>query len=307
MRHLSGLALLLSWSALAAAPAVLTADGTAVVVGGDRAAALKKATQVGEVSALAEALKRAGGSPDDAQELYDAHRSELITSSQVGKDTLDGNILSVKVSASVDLSALKKLSGASGAAAKAPASGLGGKRVLILATEQLGPREIVAWSDYAFSIGPGSASAQAKTRLMQLVDESGSLEAAISNAFSEAGFEVIDLKVLKGKLEKPGVEAVDLTAGQAQAIANKSDADLVVIARGKADLMYHPVVAESGMHSGSGNVVARAIRVRDGKVLSSSTQAAARVHLDVQTARILALNEAAKLASAELLRKLNAD
>jgi hypothetical protein len=290
---------------LAAAPGVFNTEGSAVVVGGDKNAAIEKATVSGEVHAVAEALKKIGGSPDEAQALVDEHCAELIKSSQVSHDIMDGNILTVRVTATIDLAALKRLASASGAVpAKAQ---LTGKKVLILATEQLGPHDIVGWTDYAFSIGPGSASASSKTHLLQLVDESGSLEASISSAFAEAGFEVIDPKVLRGRLQKPGLEVVDLTAPQAQAIAEKGDADLVIIAKGRADLMYHPALAEAGMQSGSGNVVARVIRVKDGKVLSTSTQQAAKVHLDIQTARILALNEAAKLASAELLRKLTAD
>ncbi len=176
---------------------------------------------------------------------------------------------------------------------------------MILATEQVGPKDIVAWTDYAFAVGPGSASASSHTHLLQLVDETGSLEATLSGAFTDAGFDVIDLKALRGKLAKPSVETVDLTAPQAQAVAQKTDADIVLIVKGKADLMYHAALAESGMQSGNANVVARAIRVRDGKVLASSTQQAAKVHLDVETARLMALNEAAKLAASDLIRKLN--
>jgi hypothetical protein len=47
------------------------------------------------------------------------------------------------------------------------------------------------------------------------------------------------------------------------------------------------------------------VRVRDGKVLASTTQHAAQVHLDAETARLHALDEAARLAAAELTRKLD--
>jgi hypothetical protein len=59
------------------------------------------------------------------------------------------------------------------------------------------------------------------------------------------------------------------------------------------------------MHSGQANVVARLVRVRDGKVLASTTQHAAQVHIDVETARLNALNEAARLAADELTKKLD--
>jgi hypothetical protein len=99
---------------------------------------------------------------------------------------------------------------------------------------------------------------------------------------------------------------VDLTAPQAQEIARKGDAEIVVVVKGRANDTRVGVIAESGMHSGSGNVVAQAIRVADGRVLSSSNQQGATVHLDRQTAQVLALNQAGKLASAELLKSLAA-
>ena len=48
---------------------------------------------------------------------------------------------------------------------------------------------------------------------------------------------------------------------------------------------YHETIAEGGMHSGQANVVARLVRVKDGKVLASSTQHAAQIHIDLDTAR----------------------
>jgi hypothetical protein len=298
-------ACLISFAAFAATTS-FSADGSAVMMGNNKAAAVAQATRNAEVQAVSDALKKVGGSTDQSEDLLDAHRADILKSSQPGKDSVDGNIVTVHITAAVDTSALAKLAGASGKPSGGGGGGTGtGKRILILASEQLGPKEIIAWTDYAFAIGPGSASASSKTHLMQMVDESGSLEATLSGAFADAGFDVIDPKVLRGKLTKPGVEMIDLTNTQAENIAQKSDADIVLVVKGKADLQYHSALAEAGMHSGSGNVTARAIRVRDGKVLASTTQQAAKVHIDVETARILALNEAARLAASELVRKLN--
>ena len=79
---------------------------------------------------------------------------------------------------------------------------------------------------------------------------------------------------------------------------------MVIMVTGKALTTQSEVVNQAGMHSGQGNVVARAIRVRDGRVLASSTQHSAQLHIDLPTARLLALNDAAKLASTELVRKM---
>ena len=85
----------------------------------------------------------------------------------------------------------------------------------------------------------------------------------------------------------------------------RADVAPVVVAKGVAKDAYNATVAAGGMHSGQGNVVARLIRVKDGKVLASSTQHAAQVHIDLDTARLNALNEAARLAAAELSKKIS--
>src|SRR5262249_35159434 len=136
----------------------------------------------------------------------------------------------------------------------------------------------------------------------------GGLEATLSDGFSNAGFDVIDPHVLHGKLApKPAIEALNLATSAAVSIAKKSDADLVVIAKGTAHLADHAALGDSGMLSGQGNVVARVIRVRDGKVLASTTQHAAQVHIDADTARANAVNEAAKMATSALTPKLDND
>ena len=71
----------------------------------------------------------------------------------------------------------------------------------------------------------------------------------------------------------------------------------MVIAKGMAQLAYHADLAGAGMQSGQGNVVARLVRVRDGKVLGATTQHAAEVHIDADTARLNAINSAARLAA----------
>ena len=73
---------------------------------------------------------------------------------------------------------------------------------------------------------------------------------------------------------------------------------------GSDAIAYHETLAGSGMQSGQGNVVARLIRVRDGKVIGATTQHAAEVHIDADTARLNAINSAARLAAETLTRKL---
>ena len=68
----------------------------------------------------------------------------------------------------------------------------------------------------------------------------GGIEATLAEVFGGAGFHVVDPQVLRGKLApKPAFEMLDLSSGEARQIAEKSDADYVVIAKGTAQLAYH--------------------------------------------------------------------
>lgn len=232
-----------------------------------------------------------------------ARAAAFVPRSMVASEEEDGNVEEVEVTVEIDVDAVQVALGGrrSAAVARARAEGsgvdLGGKRVLILATEQLGPHQIVAWTDWVW----GSS----KTTALKVNNELGNLEAAMADGFTNAGFHVVDPHVLKGRLQpKPQFEALDLSAQTGRAIAEKSDADLVVIVKGVAKDAVHETLVEGGLHSGQANVVARLVRVRDGKVLATSTQHAAQVHIDLDTARSNALDEAARLAAQELTKKL---
>jgi flagellar assembly FlgT-like protein len=291
----------------------VAAEGRAVIVGGNK--------QVARSQAIASALRAAvgqvalglgaAGDGDDLgtdHAVYERAAAFVPRSSVVGED-VDGNIYNVQISADVDLDALKAALGdrRASAAARAHVGGnagepLDGKRVLVLATEQLGPHRVFGWTDVVWT--PGVLST--KTTVVREVNEMGGIEATVAEVFGGAGFHVVDPAVLRGKLTpKPAFEVLDLSSGEARQIAQKSDADYVVIAKGTAQLAYHADLAGAGMQSGQGNVVARLVRVRDGKVVGSTTQHAAEVHIDADTARLNAINSAARLAAETLTRKLS--
>jgi hypothetical protein len=293
--------------------ATVSAEGHAVIVGGNRAVARSQAI----ASALRAAVGQVAGTlgaPGDGDDsatnhgVYDRAAAFVPRSSVVSED-VDGNIFQVQISADVDVDALRvaigERRGAGGGAVRAAGGGgerLDGKRVLILATEQLGPHRVFGWTDLVWT--PGVI--KTKTTVVREVNEMGGIEATLSDVFGGAGFSVIDPQVLRGKLApKPAFEMLDLSNGAATQIAQKSDADYVVIAKGTAQLAYHPDLAGAGMQSGQGNVVARLVRVRDGKVVGSTTQHAAEVHIDADTARLNAINSAARLAAETLTRKLS--
>jgi hypothetical protein len=293
--------------------ATVAAEGHAVIVGGNRALARSQAIAGALRAAVAQvagSIGAAGDGDDSATDhaVYDRAAAFVPRSSVVSED-VDGNIFQVQISADVDVDALKVAIGdrRGSAAARAVVGGsagekLDGKRVLILATEQLGPHRVFGWTDVVWT--PGVI--QTKTTVVREVNEMGGIEATVAEVFGGAGFHVVDPAVLRGKLApKPAFEMLDLSSGEARQIAQKSDADYVVIAKGTAQLAYHAELAGAGMQSGQGNVVARLVRVRDGKVVGSTTQHAAEVHIDADTARLNAINSAARLAAETLTRKLS--
>ncbi len=289
--------------------ATVSAEGHAVIVGGNRALARSQAIAGALRAAVAQVaggLGGAGEGDDNATDhaVYDRAAAFVPRSSVVSED-VDGNILQVQISADVDVDALSAALGprshAPAVAGHARGEALDGKRVLILATEQLGPHRVFGWTDLVWT--PGVI--RTRTTVVREVNEMGGIEATVAEVFGGAGFHVVDPQVLRGKLApKPAFEVLDLSAGEARQIAQRSDADYVVIAKGTAQLAYHADLAGAGMQSGQGNVVARLVRVRDGKVVGSTTQHAAEVHIDADTARLNAINSAARMAAEALTRKL---
>jgi hypothetical protein len=297
----------------------VTAHGQSVIAGGNRAMARANAINAALRHAVEQAAQSIGGPAEGDDSAIDKavyqRAAAFVPKSSVNDESVDGTILEVEVTADIDLEGLQTaIGGKRGAATvrtRATASdGPTGKRVLILATEQLGPHQVFGWTDYVWSASYGhhgaSFSGSSHTTMVKVNTEMGGIEAVMGDAFSGAGYSVIDVNVLKGKLApKAAMEVLDLSPSAGRSIADKADADLVVIVKGVAKDAYHETIAESGMHSGQANVVARLVRVRDGKVLGASTQHAAQIHIDLDTARLNALNEAAKMAAQELTRKLD--
>jgi len=275
--------------------ATVSAEGRAVIVGGNRAVARSQAIAAALRAAVGQVAGSLGGASDcddsaTDHAVYD-RAAAFVPRSAVLSEDVDGNILQVQISAYIDVDALsadlRRGSRPPTAASRQSGERLDGRRVLVLATEQLGPHRVFGWTDLVWT--PGVI--KTKTTVVREVNEMGGIEATLSEVLGGAGFHVVDPAVLRGKLApKPAFELVDLSAGEARQIAQKSDADYVVIAKGTAQLAYHAELAAGGMQSGQGNVVARLIRVRDGKVVASTTQHAAEVHLDADTARLNAIN-----------------
>jgi hypothetical protein len=289
----------------------INSHGQAVIAGGNQAMARAQAINSALRAAVQQVATSLGGPPEGDDGVVDKavylRAAAFIPGSRVLNEDIDGNVLEVEVAVEVDMDALQIALGGRRGIAQARArsgggAGLGGKKVLILATEKLGPNVIFGWTDVVWGWGYGSS----KTTMMREVTEMGGIEAVMSDGFNGAGFHVVDPHVLKGILTpRPAFEVLDMSSGLGRQIAEKGDADLVVIAKGEATNAHHSTVAAAGMYSGQANVVARLVRVRDGKVLASSTQHAAQVHIDEKTARLNALNEAARMAASELTKKID--
>lgn len=180
-------------------------------------------------------------------------------------------------------------------------SPLGSKRVLLLITELNGTQVVRAWTDGVWSLAGGSAH----TTVVRQVNELGVLESTLSDKLTENGFNVVDANVLKGRMAPPARFEAVLGNDDAREVALHSCADLVMVVKGEAHVMQAPVVAGSGMLSGQANVTARLIRVSDGTVIASTTEHAAQVHIDGETARTNALDAAAKMVAAKITAKTN--
>jgi hypothetical protein len=296
----------------------VTAKGQSVVAG-NKAMARANAINAALRHAVEQAAQSLGGPAEGDDSAIDkavyARAAAFVPHSTVNDESIDGTVMEVEVTADIDLEGLQTaLGGKRGSAVvrtrASGGDGPTGKRVLILATEQLGPHQVFGWTDYVWSASVGhhgaSFAGSSHTTMVKVNTEMGGIEAVMADGFSGAGFSVIDVNVLKGKLApKAAMEVLDLSPAASRSIADKADADLVVVVKGVAKDAYHETIAASGMHSGQANVVARLIRVRDGKVLASSTQHAAQIHIDLDTARLNALNEAARMAAQELTRKID--
>lgn len=289
------------------------ASGLAVIIRGNQAAASSQAQAQAVRSAVEKLVIAQGGPKPGADSVVDARvyaaAHAFVTGTSIVSERADGNILTVEMSVDVDAAAVRQGIGdrkVAVSAAPAPLD-LGRKRLLILATEQLGPEQLISWVDIA--IKPGSllqpGAMQTKRNFARVANEMGTLNAMLAEGFTTAGWSVIDPSVLQGRLKAmPRFEPLNLTDDQARAVAQKTDADAVVIVKGVAKLIDASSTLGVGTWSGQANVVARLVRVKDGQVLAASTQHSAQVHMDPDTARIQALTEATRQTSSELVSKL---
>jgi len=183
------------------------------------------------------------------------------------------------------------------ASAQPPAQPSRGRTVLILASEQLGPDQIIRWTDLIWT--PGQVST--KTTTMVAHRESGVVAATLASALRARGMKVIDPAVLRGKLKKErDYEIEDLASDAAATVARKADAELVLIVRASVKLAYNRQLADGDMTSAQATIVARLVETATGEVLAAATSHAARIHIDPDTAR----SQAFEVVAADCIKQL---
>jgi hypothetical protein len=188
--------------------------------------------------------------------------------------------------------------------AEGPTPAWRGRTVLILASEQLGPDQIISWTDLVW--GPDRVST--KTTTMVAHRETGVVAATLSSSLRSRGLKVIDPAVLRGKLKKErAYEVEELGSDAAAAVASKTDAELVLTVRATAKLASNSVLADSNLTSAQATIVARLIETRTGEVVAAATSHAAKVHIDPDTARSEALAAATKDCVKQLLTRTTSD
>jgi hypothetical protein len=276
--------------------------GRSVIVGNNapkaKAAALENAVR----AAVESAVQQLEGPPpgEDAtvdQQVYETPRA-FAKSVTVVRESVEDNVLMVEANVAIDEAALKAALGARRHKTTPK------KSVLILASEQIGPQKLLAWTDIVYSRDLAATSLTAKSHVATVQNEFGAFENVISDVFSASGFKVIDLHVLKGEAPPAkGLAVKEIGTDDLAKLGLKASADYVVVIRGTTKTGYHSMLSQAGVNSGQANATGRLVRTADAKVVSSASTHGASVHIDAETAQINALNDAARAAASELVEK----
>lgn len=133
-----------------------------------------------------------------------------------------------------------------------------------------------------------------------------STEAAIANTLLEQGYEVLEPSALTQIIKKEkAFRMVDISEGESIELAKLAKVDFVVV--GKAVASSGGNVPSSNMRSCFGNLNAKVIRVKDGKVIAYLDASGNSAHMDVITGGKEALVKAAESMSRKIVDALNKD
>jgi hypothetical protein len=267
----------------------VTAEGVAVISGGNVDIARDAAIQDAQTRAVEQAI----GTLIDSQtqvENYQVISDKILSQIKVYikrynivNEAREENLLRVTITAEVslgqlndDLSAIGILMGQ-----------MHKPRTMILVAEQNIGQEWVAWW------WGGVHGQQAD---MSVIDNT------LMDKFTEKGFEMIDHQAAAQELKvTPAYNVQDLSVQQTKTLGSQVHAEVVIAGKGLAKLYGN---VGGGLKSVQADLTLRAVRIDTGQVLATATTHAAAVHINEITAGNEALRKAAVEAADQLSGKI---
>jgi hypothetical protein len=267
----------------------VTAEGVAVITGGNVDIARDAAIQDAQTRAVEQAI----GTLIDSQTQVENYQviSDKILSQIKGyikrynivNEAREENLLRVTITAEVslgqlndDLSAIGILMGQ-----------MHKPRTMTLVAEQNIGQEWVAWW------WGGIHGQQA---------DMGVIDNTLMDKFTEKGFEMIDHQAAAQELKvTPAYNVQDLSVQQAKTLGSQVHAEVVITGKGLAKLYGN---VGGGLKSVQADLTLRAVRIDTGQVLATATTHAAAVHINEITAGNEALRKAAAEAADQLTGRI---
>jgi hypothetical protein len=272
---------------------VVTAEGVAVVQGGNMDIARDAAVSDAQQRAVEQAIGILIDSQtqvENFQVISDNILSQTkgyIKSYNIVRENKEDNLLRVTITAHV---ALGKL-GESLSAIGILLGQMHKPRTMILVAEQNIGQE---WHAWWWWYGPGAVHAQQT--------EMGIIDNTLMDKFVEKGFEMIDQEAASQEIKvTPAYKVQDLSAQQARTLGNQAHAEVVITGKGLAKLYGN---VGGGLKSVQADLSLRAVRTDTGQVLATAVTHAAAVHISEITAGNDALKKAATEAADQLTAKI---
>jgi hypothetical protein len=277
-----------AFTAIAQESQTVTAEGVAVVQGNARDIARDAAIEDAQKRAVEQAIGILVNS-QTMVENFQLISDKILTQTKgylkrynVASETLDGNLLRVRINAEVSLGKLTE-----------DLSGIGillgqmhNPRTIILIAEQNIGHEWYAW-------WWGYHGEQT---------DMGVVENTFIDVFTQKGFEFIDHETASKEIKVTAAYKVqDLTASQAKTLGSQVDAEVVIVGKALAKL-YGDV--GGGLKSVQADISVKAIRTDTGQVIAAATTHGAAVHITPETAGIEALKKASTTAAEQMMEKI---
>jgi len=267
----------------------VTAEGVAAIQGDAKDIARDAAIEDAQKRAVEQAI----GILIDSQtqvENYQLISDQILSQTKgyikqysVVGETVDGNLMRVRINAEVAISQLTD-----------DLTGIGillgrmhkPRTMAMIAEQNVGQRAYGWWQ--------GGAQGEET--------DMGAVENAFMDKFTEKGFEFIDHEVaLKDIRVTKAYRVPDLSVAQAKTLAGQADAEVVIIGKAVAKL-YGEI--GGGMKSVQADLTAKAVRTDTGQVIATTNAHAAAVHISEITAGTDALRKAADDAADDMIAKI---